>query len=446
MLVSFDELTDIAVREEITTLGPKKDALSRVKSRAWGIEKSTDFRNQHLLDSAHARLRNRLRHRVYRLRHRRVGRRRAQSASGLAGRRQAFACRKKDPLPQRLALVYTTLLTLLETHQPDIVAIEEVFYSVNAKSALKLGQVRGVALLAAATAGSAHCRVCSPQNQVHRHWLRSRAKGAGPVHGGPPAQPGLCCPSRPMRQTLSLSPSATSTTPRHSRFRQPIYKSCSPPQPLSLSPCPRRPRLRRLQARRLPSHSRTHSSIPRPTLCSSAKTAPVTINQLRAPPPRPTLSTASQALPSPATSKFVTPCSLPFSRPPARIASLPSPCEAPGSHVAFTGKKTVSYTGPDGHGECTYNWSRDQQLNQLADDLMAIAYTIDEGRRLATEHVHSRLSLDAELEALQDAAKDRRALEIENISSELESIANDEAVMNRARNRARALLSGSAKH
>jgi len=33
---------------------------------------------------------------------------------------------------------------------PDVVAIEEVFYSVNAKSALKLGQVRGVALLAAA--------------------------------------------------------------------------------------------------------------------------------------------------------------------------------------------------------------------------------------------------------------------------------------------------------
>jgi len=59
---------------------------------------------------------------------------------------------KKDPLPQRLALVYTTLLTLLEVHQPDIVAIEEVFYSINVKSALKLGQVRGVALLAAATA------------------------------------------------------------------------------------------------------------------------------------------------------------------------------------------------------------------------------------------------------------------------------------------------------
>jgi crossover junction endodeoxyribonuclease RuvC len=59
---------------------------------------------------------------------------------------------KKDSLPQRLALVYAELVTLLEVHRPDVVAIEEVFYSVNAKSALKLGHVRGVALLAAATA------------------------------------------------------------------------------------------------------------------------------------------------------------------------------------------------------------------------------------------------------------------------------------------------------
>lgn len=118
-------------------------------------------------------------------------------------------------------------------------------------------------------------------------------------------------------------------------------------------------------------------------------------------------------------------------------------CEAPGSHVAFTGKKTISYTGPDGHGECTYNWSHDQQLNQLANDLMAVAYTIEEGRRLALEHLHDRLALDAELQGLQEAAKDHRALELENIAPELQSIANDQAVMNRARSRARALLNGS---
>jgi crossover junction endodeoxyribonuclease RuvC len=41
----------------------------------------------------------------------------------------------------------------MELHQPEVVAVEEVFYSVNAKSALKLGQVRGVALLAAANQG-----------------------------------------------------------------------------------------------------------------------------------------------------------------------------------------------------------------------------------------------------------------------------------------------------
>lgn len=122
-------------------------------------------------------------------------------------------------------------------------------------------------------------------------------------------------------------------------------------------------------------------------------------------------------------------------------------CEAPDSHVAFTGKKTVAYAGPDGRGECTYNWSRDQQLNQLAEDMIAVAYTVYEGNRLAIMHTHSRLSLDAELENLQDAVKNHRALEIENIAPELQSIAADPAVMNRARNRARALLNGGAsKH
>jgi len=57
---------------------------------------------------------------------------------------------KSQPLPQRLAELHKRLSQELERWQPEVVAIEEVFYSVNAKSALKLGQVRGVALLAAA--------------------------------------------------------------------------------------------------------------------------------------------------------------------------------------------------------------------------------------------------------------------------------------------------------
>jgi len=56
-------------------------------------------------------------------------------------------------LPARLEQVFSELTAELERWQPDAVAIEDVFYSVNAKSALKLGQVRGVALLAAAREG-----------------------------------------------------------------------------------------------------------------------------------------------------------------------------------------------------------------------------------------------------------------------------------------------------
>jgi crossover junction endodeoxyribonuclease RuvC len=60
---------------------------------------------------------------------------------------------KRESTAQRLAEVHTRLSELIVMHEPDCVAIEEVFYSVNAKSALKLGQVRGAALLAAANCG-----------------------------------------------------------------------------------------------------------------------------------------------------------------------------------------------------------------------------------------------------------------------------------------------------
>lgn len=65
----------------------------------------------------------------------------------------AIRLARSRPLPNRLAEVYSRLTEELGRWQPDIVAVEEVFYSVNAKSALKLGQVRGVALLAAASQG-----------------------------------------------------------------------------------------------------------------------------------------------------------------------------------------------------------------------------------------------------------------------------------------------------
>jgi crossover junction endodeoxyribonuclease RuvC len=59
----------------------------------------------------------------------------------------------REPLPTRLSRIYARLDALIQEHRPDQVAIEDVFYALNVKSALKLGQVRGVAMLAAAMAG-----------------------------------------------------------------------------------------------------------------------------------------------------------------------------------------------------------------------------------------------------------------------------------------------------
>ena len=63
----------------------------------------------------------------------------------------AIKLSRQTDLPQRLATIFEKLCQLIRDQQPDRVAIEDVFYSVNVKSALKLGQVRGVAMLAASS-------------------------------------------------------------------------------------------------------------------------------------------------------------------------------------------------------------------------------------------------------------------------------------------------------
>jgi crossover junction endodeoxyribonuclease RuvC len=59
----------------------------------------------------------------------------------------------RDSMPARLSTIFNRLGEVIVEHRPDRVAIEDVFYALNVKSALKLGQVRGVAMLAASSAG-----------------------------------------------------------------------------------------------------------------------------------------------------------------------------------------------------------------------------------------------------------------------------------------------------
>ena len=57
--------------------------------------------------------------------------------------------RPRQPFPQRLKFIYDELITVIQRFNPDEVAIEDMFFSANVKSTLKLGQTRGVALLSA---------------------------------------------------------------------------------------------------------------------------------------------------------------------------------------------------------------------------------------------------------------------------------------------------------
>lgn len=61
--------------------------------------------------------------------------------------------KSREAMAARLQKIFAELTSIIAIHQPEIAAIEEVFYAVNVKSALKLGQVRGVAMLAASSCG-----------------------------------------------------------------------------------------------------------------------------------------------------------------------------------------------------------------------------------------------------------------------------------------------------
>jgi hypothetical protein len=115
------------------------------------------------------------------------------------------------------------------------------------------------------------------------------------------------------------------------------------------------------------------------------------------------------------------------------------PCE---SHmkVAFQGWKMLSYAGPQGSGSCTFNYSRNKEIQTLGDSVEAVAETILEGARLELLLQHDRLGLDAEMEFLTEAVGDGRAQQVCAIQAILEQLAEDDSVLERVRKRARALL------
>jgi crossover junction endodeoxyribonuclease RuvC len=65
----------------------------------------------------------------------------------------AVATPPRASFPEKLLVIHQSLRRLLAEHRPDCVAVENVFFAKNVRSALKLGHARGIALLAAVEGG-----------------------------------------------------------------------------------------------------------------------------------------------------------------------------------------------------------------------------------------------------------------------------------------------------
>ena len=62
---------------------------------------------------------------------------------------------KDEPMPERLKQIYAALTEIIERYRPDVCAVEELFFNSNQKTAIKVGEARGAAVLACANAGLA---------------------------------------------------------------------------------------------------------------------------------------------------------------------------------------------------------------------------------------------------------------------------------------------------
>ncbi len=129
-------------------------------------------------------------------------------ARGASPRRPTRRC------PQRLAELRGELAALIAEFRPDVVAVEHVFFQVNVRTAMSVGQASGLALAEAAAAG---CEVVQyTPNQVKQAITGWGAadKDAGARTGAGPARAARARRARPMPPMPPRSPCATSRWPR----------------------------------------------------------------------------------------------------------------------------------------------------------------------------------------------------------------------------------------
>lgn len=66
---------------------------------------------------------------------------------------RAVTTKAGGKLENRLKAIYDGICTLIDEYKPECIAVEELFFNTNAKTAIQVGQARGVILLAAVNMG-----------------------------------------------------------------------------------------------------------------------------------------------------------------------------------------------------------------------------------------------------------------------------------------------------
>jgi hypothetical protein len=108
--------------------------------------------------------------------------------------------------------------------------------------------------------------------------------------------------------------------------------------------------------------------------------------------------------------------------------------------VAFTGKKTLSYSDKTRSGSASFNWSENKPITELASLFQGISATLEAEPRLRRLRRFDKLGLNAELANLEQLANSGFLAEIGLIGDCLREISNDGTVMGMARKRAEHLL------
>jgi hypothetical protein len=115
-------------------------------------------------------------------------------------------------------------------------------------------------------------------------------------------------------------------------------------------------------------------------------------------------------------------------------------CETKHKGIAKTGQKSLTFYKAGQSVTCTFEYSDDERVNRSAAAFQAMVETLQFGERLDHAHRFDRLGLDAEMDALVAENRAGRAIELQNIRRTLQSLVDDERVMERVRAKAGALL------